>query len=425
MILGAYRSLTWLSGPLLERLIKKRLARGKEDPARVNERKGIASAARPKGPVIWIHAASVGEAVSSLPLIDRLLADHPQATILQTTGTVTSAQMMEKRLAHRAIHQFIPLDHPAWVRRFLDHWQPDLALWMESELWPNLLAQTRRRNIPMILVNARLSDRSFRRWQKFPGIADSLLSGFQEIMVQSERDREKFATLGFPRAQHPGNLKFAGLPRSVPGAENSELGLSIAGRPCWLAASTHQGEENIVASAQQRLRKKYPDLLLILAPRHPERGETVKRALIEQGFITAQRSQGETPTHETSIYLADTLGEMDLFYSLSRITAVCGSLIPGIGGHNPLEPARWGNAILFGSHMANCRDLADAMLATKSAVEVKDANQLADALDGYLTAPEKLSIAGSLAAAFVEKEAEVVDRMIKIITPYLPVGASD
>ena len=419
MILGLYRALTGLSGPLLERMIDKRLARGKEDPDRVDERKGLPSLERPAGRLIWVHAASVGESISSLALINALLDREPGLTVLQTTGTVTSARLMRDRLPTGAIHQFVPVDHPKWVKRFLDHWRPDMALWMESELWPNLLGQTQARGIPTALVNARLSDRSFDRWRKLPALSRTLLSGFAEILAQSERDRQKYETLGFPRARHPGNLKFAASPQAADETELAALTSLLDGRQRWLAASTHAGEEELITEAHLRLRDRYPGLLLVLVPRHPERGDRIQAMMEAKGLHVARRSRGELPSTDTDIYLADTLGEMGMLYRMADISLVGGSLVEGIGGHNPLEPAQLGSCVLFGSHMANCQDLATDMLRHQAAYQVSNGQDIIQRVDCLLSEPEQMALARTRARDFVRQEALVVDRILDCLAPHL------
>ena len=252
MIFSLYRGLTRIGGPLIDLYLARRLKRGKEHPARFPERKGIAGQERPAGPLVWLHAASVGEAVSMLPIVEALQG-RGGLTVLVTTGTVTSAAMMADRLPEGAIHQFVPVDRPAWVQRFLDHWRPSLALWVESEFWPNLLTETARRKIPLVLLNGRVSDRSFRRWRKMPDFIGGLLSGFALCLGQTEEDARRLAALGAPKTACLGNLKFAAPALPADAVALAGLIETLGRRPCWLAASTHAGEEIGRASCRERV----------------------------------------------------------------------------------------------------------------------------------------------------------------------------
>ncbi len=294
MILGAYRGLSALAPPALRLLLKRRLARGKEDAARLGERMGIAGRPRPAGPLVWLHAASVGESLSTLPLIERVLARVPGAHVLVTTGTVTSARLMAERLPPRAFHQFVPLDAATWVARFLDHWRPDLALWIESELWPNLLRETNARGLPAVLVNARMTERSFRGWKRWPGAARGLLGAFRLVLAQNETYAGRFRALGAARVAVAGNLKYAAPPLPADQAKLEALRAAIGGRPVWLAASIHPGEEEAVADAQTRL-KHAAGALGIVVPRHPEKGAIMAAAIRARGLAATLRSAGAQP----------------------------------------------------------------------------------------------------------------------------------
>lgn len=377
--LGAYRLATVLAAPVALGLLAARRLRGKEDGARVSERLGQASLARPEGKLVWLHAASVGEAQSSLALIDRLLALGPKVGVLVTTGTVTSAQLMAERLPVRAFHQFVPVDRPAWVRRFLDHWRPDLALWIESELWPNLVFETAARRVPMVLINARMSDRSFASWQRWPSIILPLLRCFRRVLAQSEADAARFRSLGARDVLATGSLKYDAAPLPADGAELDRIERGIGERVHWLAASTHPGEEERIAAAHRMLATRHAGILTVLVPRHPARGGEIASQLRGMGLEVAQRSRGEPIGPTTQIYLADTMGELGLFYRLASIVFVGGSLVPK-GGQNPLEPARLGCAILYGLHMDNFRAIAADLIRAGAAEEVRNAAGLADAV---------------------------------------------
>lgn len=268
MILGLYRATAIIGEPLIRGFLARRRIRGKEDPIRFTERRGIASIARPAGPLTWLHAASVGEAISVLSLVERLRAERPGLTLLVTTGTVTSAEIMAERLPPGVLHQYAPVDLPGWVRRFLDHWQPDLVLWVESEFWPTLLCAIASRNIPLILINARISQRSFRGWQRIKGTIATLLKCFSLCLAQSEDDGDKLKALGATDVRVPGNLKFTAAPLPVNGDQLTELSRQIGDRPVWAAVSTHEGEEIVIAQAHRNISENTPEVLTLIAPRH-------------------------------------------------------------------------------------------------------------------------------------------------------------
>jgi 3-deoxy-D-manno-octulosonic-acid transferase len=357
MLYALYRGLTDLADPLVPLLLDRRQAAGKEDPARRGERLGRPGAARPPGRLVWLHGASVGEALSAQALIRRLLERDPDGHVLLTTGTVTSAGMMAQRLPPRAVHQFVPVDRMAYVRRFLDHWQPDLVLWIESEIWPNLLTEIGRRGIPAAMINARMSERSFRRWRRTPGTIGRLLRVFRLVLPWDDGEAAKLAALGAPKIGPAGNLKFSSDPPGGDPAALEALRAAVGDRPLWLAASTHDGEEAVAAEAHRALAEVLPELLTVVVPRHPARGEAIAGAVRAAGLALARRSAGRLPEAGTPVYLADTMGEMGVFLRLAPIVFVGGSLVPH-GGHNPIEAAQLGSAILYGPHMTNFPEIA-------------------------------------------------------------------
>jgi 3-deoxy-D-manno-octulosonic-acid transferase len=418
MIWGAYRGLSALAPPALRVLLKRRLARGKEDAARLGERRGEAARARPAGPLVWLHAASVGESLSSLPLIKRVLERLPTAHLLVTTGTVTSARIMGERLPPRAFHQFIPLDAAPWVARFLDHWQPSLALWIESELWPNLLLQTKRCGIPLVLVNARLSERSFKGWQRWPGAARNLVNAFAMVLAQTEAYAARFRALGTSRVSVPGNMKYASPPLAADEATLAQLRAQIGARPVWLAASIHPGEEIHVASAQRILRARVPGALGIVVPRHPEKGAAMQAVMAAPDLRIARRAAGDALAPTTDIYIADTLGELGLFYRLAGAAFVGGSLIVH-GGQNPNEPAALGVPVLHGPHMFNFADVVEGFDRADAARLVEDPHGLAEQLADILGRPEVRARMGETARKLAEAERGVIDRVMSALEPLL------
>lgn len=362
--------------PALSVWLKRRAGRGKEDPFRMGERFGHASRPRPEGTLVWLHAASVGETQSVLTLVRALLQNHPAITLLITTGTVTSAALVAQQNLPRVIHQFIPVDTPAAVQHFLQHWRPDLALWVESEFWPQLLWQAQKRRIPMLLINARISARTHLRWKKWPRVIRSVLTGFTTIYAGSSEDAARLHDLGACEVQDVGNLKYDAAPLPVDARLMDELARITADRPVLVAASTHANEEQIVAEAHLLIAQQFPALLTIIVPRHATRGDAIAADLRARGIRLSQRSKSEAISDSTAIYLADTMGELGSFYRLADVVFMGGSLIAH-GGQNPLEAARLGNALLTGPYTHNFAAIIERFIATDAMRVVNDKQDLA------------------------------------------------
>lgn len=418
-LLNIYRSLTVAAGPLTAAYLTQRQRIGKEDASRIAERRGIASRPRPAGKLIWIHAASVGETASVLGLIDRLL-DERGVSVLITTGTVTGARLIEERAdcPGRVIHQFVPLDHPGYVGAFLDYWRPDLAMWVESELWPNLISAARARGIPMLLLNARMSQRSFRGWQFLPSVIRPLLGGFDLCLAQDTVHAQRLAYLGARRSLCVGDLKSAAAPLPVAPDELDRLTRQIGERPIWLAASTHEGEEAIAADAHRALQRDVPSVLTVIAPRHPARAESIETMLRSKGLAVARRSEQHDIAGTTDIYLADTLGELGLFYRLSGIAFIGGSLVP-LGGHNPYEAARLDCAILHGPDMSNAAAIARALAGACAAEIVHDAEALANGVRRLIHDPAERTRRATAAKQVADSSRGVLDAVMETIGPWL------
>ncbi|MEM9043198.1 MAG: 3-deoxy-D-manno-octulosonic acid transferase [Pseudomonadota bacterium] len=381
--LSAYLAASRVSDPLAWFLLRRRMWRGKEDPDRIEERRGFAGCERPEGQVIWLHGASIGETMSMLPLIDAFKRTAPGATCLVTSGTVTSAERMAELLPDHAIHQYVPVDTAASVRRFLKHWKPDLAILVESEFWPRLMIETAERGIPMALINARVSEESARKWAKAPKMISHMLSLFQMIVTQDRETGERLRALGAEseRVKVGGNLK--ALARLAT-PEETELELvrkALENRPVWLAASTHPGEEEAVLNAHLALPM---ETLLILAPRHPERGDEVAEMMEKRALRVTRASWGDRPTQDTRVWLADTIGQMGLWLRLAEVTFVGGSLVPN-GGHTPFEPARFDSAILHGPHTVNFGPAYQLLAESKGAWQVSSAADLSVAVGALLS----------------------------------------
>jgi 3-deoxy-D-manno-octulosonic-acid transferase len=380
--LKAYRALTSLAVPFAPLILAWRTRRGKEEPDRRSERYGRASAPRPKGFLAWFHASSVGEANAALPVIETIAAERPEVRMLLTTATVTSAQLARSRLPKNVLHQYVPLDNKSYVQRFLHHWRPDLAVLVESEIWPNLVLETKGEGIPLLLINGRMSSSSFKRWRRRPGLSRPLFSAFDLVLAQNDSLAERFAQLGVARTLDVGNLKADAPPPPADLPGKRRLAAAISGRIVWLAASTHPGEEELVAEAHKKMKQDQPTLLTIIVPRHPERGKPIAEAL-GANLRVALRSEGQLPEASTDIYVADTIGELGLFYALSPIAFVGGSLIER-GGQNPVEPIKLGAAVLTGPNWQNFRDSYTELLKASGCKEVGNAASLADAALGLL-----------------------------------------
>jgi len=416
LALRLYQLASAAGSPVAPRVLARRLQRGKEHPERLPERRGEASLRRPKGPLLWVHGASVGEMLAAVPLIERLRQEH--FAVLVTSGTVTSAALAEQRLPDGAMHQFIPLDAPRFVRRFLDHWRPELALFVESDLWPNLILACAARKIPMILVNGRLSQRSLRRWRLVPGAIAALLSRFDLCLAQSAADAERFGELGAPRVTTTGNLKLDVPAPPVDQAALARLAEAIGTRPVIAAASTHPGEEEAIVAAHRRLREKFPGLLTVIVPRHPDRGGSVAGIATAAGLAVALRSRRAQPLPDIDIYVADTLGELGLIYRLAPIVFMGGSLARH-GGQNPIEPARFGAAVLHGPHVWNFAEIYATLDAAHGAEPVADAAALTERLGVWLAEPAARQAVADAAADTVERLGGALERTLAALDPYL------
>jgi len=420
-MLFLYRRATDLAGPALRLWLRRRVHLGKEAPARLGERFGQASLARPAGRLIWLHVASLGEASSILALIDRLLEAAPDAEALVTSGTLTSARLLEARLPARARHQFLPLDRRAWVGAFLDHWRPDLAILVESELWPNLIEAAHHRLVPLALINARMSPRSLGRWRLAPATARRLLDAFALLLAADDEQAGRLAPLAGRNVDTLGNLKRSAEQPPADAAALAALRQAIGNRPAWLAASTHAGEEEIAAAVDASLRVGRPDLISIIVPRHAERGDTIAAALAAAGRRVARRSRGEPIAPATELYLADTMGELGLFYRLAPV-AFIGKSLTASGGHNPVEPALLGAAILSGPAVGNFAGLYRDLVAADAAELVADGPALAAAVDRLLGDPALRRGRAERAAAYAAAGGGVLDAVVARLLPLMTQG---
>jgi 3-deoxy-D-manno-octulosonic-acid transferase len=416
MMLRVYQRLSSAVMPLAPALINRRLKHGKEDPARIDERRGISRDIRPHGPLVWIHGASVGEVLAAAALIEKLRALHIR--VLLTSGTVTSAAVVAKRFPSDIIHQYVPYDSPRYVARFLDHWRPSLALFIESDLWPNLILSSAARRLPMVLINGRMSHRSFPRWRRIAGTISALLGRFDVCLAQSDVDAERFAALGSRNVVTTGNLK---LDVPAPPADAAKLERLMAvtrGRAIILAASTHPGEENILLRAHQTLAGFFPSLLTVIVPRHPNRGDAIARSIPASGLRVKLRSREELPTATTDIYVADTMGELGLFYRLAPIVFMGGSLIEH-GGQNPIEAVKLGATIVHGPHVFNFSDIYDALDSAGGARRADTLEALVKQLGQLLADPAARESSLIAAGRVVGELGGALERTLVALEPYL------
>lgn len=416
-----YRLLTRLLEPLAPRLLDARAKQGKEDPVRVDERLGLTTVARPAGDLVWLHGVSVGETLSLLPVVERIRRQRPDLAILVTSGTLTSAQLLAQRLPAGVIHQFAPVDAPGAVAAFLDHWQPSLAVFVESELWPNLILEARRRGVNLVLASARITERTVEGWRRFPGAVRQILCAFDRILPQDETSAARLHSLGARIDGHV-NLKLSGEAPPHDAAAFTRLSAAIGDRPVVVAASTHDGEEIAIVRALDKLADR---LCLILVPRHPARSADIATALTRDGYRFARRSQGHEPDRDTDLYLADTLGEMGLFLRLADVVVMGGSFSaalekPPVGGHNPLEPARLGKPAVTGPDMSNWATVTDALVEAGGLAIVQAPWDLPAVLAPLLANTDAARVMGERGRRAATEAGSGLDRLWETLTPLLP-----
>jgi 3-deoxy-D-manno-octulosonic-acid transferase len=412
--LALYAAATGLLEPLAPALLRRRAARGKEDAVRLNERLGRPAAPRPEGPLVWLHGVSVGESLSLLPLIAALRAARPDLNLLVTSGTVTAAEVLARRLPPGVIHQFAPIDAPGAAARFLDHWRPGAALFVESELWPNLIVAAKARGVKLALLSARITESSARGWARAPATARALLRAFDLILPQDGETQGRLERLGARVGPHL-NLKLVG---DAPPVDDALVAMLKAGdRRIVLAASTHPGEEPLIARAFQAAGT---EALLVVVPRHPDRGPQVAAELRDLGFTVAGRATGEPLTPAITAYVADTLGELGALYTAAHAVVMAGSFVEGVGGHNPLEAARLEAAIVTGPHVFNAAGIYAEMFADAAAIAAADSRALARHIRGLLANPVIARRVGEAAGAYAGRQGAALTSATTLIEPLLP-----
>ncbi len=411
LLRSSYYGLTWLSSPLVSGYLKWATLKGREDKLRVLERKGIASLPRPNKPLLWIHAVSVGESIMALSIIHAIVRVYSGIGILLTTTTTSSAKVVSNKLPRNVIHQYAPVDTPQAVKKFLDYWQPDLGFWIESDLWPNIVHQTQERGIPTLLLNGRISPKSFTYWQKGRSLISPLLKNLALCAVQSEDQVPLFEALGATTVSVMTNAKFLTTPLTVDGAAYASFKRAVGDRPVWLAASTHAGEEEIVFKAHEQLKKDYPTLLTILVPRHVERAEDIRQAALKKGIPTMLRTE-TTSLDDAELYIANTLGELGLFYALTPVAMMGATFVPK-GGHNPIEAAQLGAFVLHGPHIFKNPQLYQILHSLGLAQETED---LYAAIVPWLKTPKKDYVEP---VSFKDYREKGLQSLLHLLKPYL------
>ena len=412
-----YRAATAAAEPVARHLLRWRERSGKEDPQRLPERTGIPSRPRPAGPLAWLHGASVGEGVALLPLIDALVARGLH--VLVTTGTVNSARVLAARLPAGVTHQYVPLDVPRYVERFLAYWRPTVVMLAESELWPNLVYETARRSTPLVLVNARMSERSARRWARADGFIRALLARTALCLAQSEDDALRYARLGAPSTLVTGNVKYDVPPPPAPAEAVTALMGRLGARPVWVAASTHAEEEILLLDVHEAVLRAHPDVLTILVPRQPGRGLELAEAAAARGLRPGLRTRGDPLEAWTGVYVADTIGELGLFYRIGDLVFL-GKSLAGGGGQNPIEAAKLSNAVLHGPLVGNFDEVYGLLDAAGGAREVADAEALAAAVSTLLADPAALRRMARAAVETMESQGGATARTLAALEPLLP-----
>jgi 3-deoxy-D-manno-octulosonic-acid transferase len=417
MILAIYRFISRLATPLLHLLLARRLASGKEIAERIPEKWGITSIARPPGKLIWFHAASVGEMISILPLMNALLIAKPDLHILLTTVTTTSARLAQTKLPLRCIHQFLPLDTQAAVERFLLHWKPDAAWLTESELWPNLIDSMKKHVLVCGIINGRMSAKSFRTWSLFPKFTHNLMSGLH-VFAQSEDDAKRYYVMGAKQPHVLGNLKLDAPALSYDEAMLHSLQKQVGARPVWLAASVHHQEYSLIEEIiHPGLKEHFPDILTVIVPRHPEKSEYLSAVFPH----STRRSLGEPITATTDVYIADTMGELGVFYRLCPIVLIGGSFFHH-GGQNLVEPARIGCAIICGPEMFNFTEPLNALKQSGSCIQTDAgyvARELATLLGNQSRVMQMQQAGRDCVAQYSGITARICDALLETMKPVL------
>ena len=419
-MLNAYLFLTNYISGLARVITLYRTKQGIEDPHRVKERLGIPSASRKKGTLIWFHSASVGETLLVLSLIEKISKNFPDQNILLTTQTVSSGKMVTSKLPENVVHQYLPYDLLPGVRKFLYHWQPSVGILVESEFWPVLISEADHQNIPLLVINGKMTGKSFHRWRRFPKFTQALFNKINLFLVQSPEIKSRFSELGVnPDKQVvTGQLKQESKPLSHDPKEFSNLNEYFQNRQVWVAASTHEGEEEIIAESHIRLSSNTGNnFQLILVPRYPERGREIAQLLSSYGLNSVLRSKGELPGELDTVYIADTLGELGLWYRLAKVSFIGGSLVHR-GGHNPYEPALLGCPIIHGKYYENFSAEYEQLKEQGGSQMVANSKELARAIEWALDPQNSISYISN-AKILGQGESYAVDKILDVIKGFI------
>jgi 3-deoxy-D-manno-octulosonic-acid transferase len=413
MMFAIYRALTSLARPLARPLLAIRAARGREsaDPARRAERLGIATLPRPEGRVFWFDAVSVGESNSAIPMVDFVLEEFPGSGVLVTTTNVAAARNMGTKLAsRRAFHQFLPLDCGAYASRFFDHWRPSAGFLIDSNFWPNMLLSANERRIPLILLNGRVSNRSYGRWMRHRAAAARLMSVFAYALAKSDGDAKKLSDMGMTSVDCVGNLKYGVPPLSCDAARVAEIAAAAGGRASWMASVTYRGEEEHILEAHRTIRCKFPEALLVIAPRHPERGGEVLALARSFGFTASLESSGDRIARQHGVYISDILGGLGPYYKYFGIVFIGCSMFDNMDGQNPMEAARLGAAILSGPYVDSFLETYEILKRAGAVTMVPNPGALSEKAASLLSQPALRAEMASKAKLTAEREAAVLDR---------------
>jgi len=415
--LQLYRAATLMLGLFKGAILDARVRAGKEDPARINERIARRLRARPDGRVIWLHGASVGESLMLLGVGERLRDLYPDATLLFTSQTQTSAQLLSDQTSQRLIHQMAPLDTPGVAQRFIAHWKPNLLIVAEGDIWPNLLMQARQSGARTALVNARMTTKSVEGWTRWPSLAQLIFGGFDALLGADRSTSKALTRLSGTTVHTTGNLKAALPPPPTDAAEETRIRKTfLEARKCLVAASTHETEEALALDVLGMLETRPA---VIIAPRHPERGDEVETLIARRGLSCARRSKNETAEADTDVLLADTLGEMGLWYSLADTVYLGGAHRDGVGGHNPLEPIRLGRPVVTGPFGFNFAELFAPLESAGALTIAGGATDVAKVIDTHLAGNASPIDPGALAQFFADAETPL-DETIAALLPLMP-----
>jgi len=412
-----YSALLYFLSPFM---LLRLLMRGRKAPAYLNrwaERFGFYGKPEADG-VIWFHTVSVGEAEAAFPLIKRVAEQHPNTGILVTTTTPTGSARVKAFLGHSVQHVYLPYDTPGAMRRFYRCFKPKIGIILETEIWPNMLHQAKLQGVPTLIVNARLSEKSAKGYARLGSFMRQTLADISHVCAQTQQSADRFVTLGlaFSKVSVPGNIKFdMSLPANI--SEQTEVIRRdwFQQRPSWIAASTHEGEDIKVLNAFAKLKKHFPNSLLVLVPRHPERFNDVAKLCEKRGYSVTRRSEQRSSRVNSDVFLLDTLGELRMYYGTVDIAFVGGSFVP-TGGHNMLEPAALAVPVLFGPFVHNFSEISQRLMEQKAAIQVADEDELAEQLIELLEHSEKRDQMGTAGHHFVEQNKGAMNKVAEQIS---------